>query len=146
LSETDFEHERLALEDAIRKVDADATLSEAKWATPNGLQRQSDDGKSRQQNQPADNLKQLEDYFAAVKASMAPPDARQLRERHLRRLGNVLLWASILIAGGWIVFAVEWLGAGLEDWAQVYVVAGVIVLVGLALRYFLAGDEENTIE
>jgi hypothetical protein len=25
-------------------------------------------------------------------------------------------------------------------------VAGFIVLVGLALRYFLAGDEENTIE
>ena len=35
---------------------------------------------------------------------------------------------------------------GLEEWERVYVVAGFIVLVGLALRYFLAGDEENTIE
>jgi hypothetical protein len=30
--------------------------------------------------------------------------------------------------------------------ARVFVVAGFIVLVGLGLRYFLAGDEENTIE
>jgi hypothetical protein len=58
------------------------------------------------------------------------------------RLGNFLLLASVLIAGGWIVFAVEWLGAGLEDWAQVYVVAGVIVLIGLALRYLLVGEED----
>jgi hypothetical protein len=114
LSETDLEHERLALEDAIRRVDADATLSEAKIAK--GLETQSDNAKSRRQSQPADNLKQLEDYFAAVKASMAPPDAKQLPERHLRRLGNVLLLASVLIAGGRIVFAVEWLGAGLEEW------------------------------
>ena len=40
----------------------------------------------------------------------------------------------------------ERLGARLEEWERVYVVAGFIVLVGLALRYFLAGDEENTIE
>jgi len=56
------------------------------------------------------------------------------------------LLASVLIAGGWIWFAVERLGARLEEWERVYVVAGFIVLVGLALRYFLAGDEENTIE
>jgi hypothetical protein len=58
------------------------------------------------------------------------------------RLGNFLLLASVLIATGWIVFAVEWLGAGLEEWAQAYVVAGVIVLIGLGLRYFLAGEED----
>jgi hypothetical protein len=63
-----------------------------------------------------------------------------------RRLGNFLLLVSVLIAGGWIWFAVERLGAGLDEWERVFVVAGVIVLVGLALRYFLAGDEENTIE
>jgi hypothetical protein len=50
------------------------------------------------------------------------------------RLGNFLLLASVLIAIGWIVLAVEWLGAGLEDWQRVFVVAGVIVLIGLALR------------
>jgi len=63
-----------------------------------------------------------------------------------RWLGNFLLLVSVLIAGGWIWFAVERLGAGLEEWERVYVVAGLIVLVGLALRYFLAGDEENTME
>jgi hypothetical protein len=63
-----------------------------------------------------------------------------------RRLGNFLLLVSVPIAGGWIWFAVERLGAGLEEWERVFVVAGFIVLVGLALRYFLAGDEENTIE
>ena len=63
-----------------------------------------------------------------------------------RRLGNFLLLASVLIAGGWIWFAVEKLGARLEEWERVYVVPGFIVLVGLALRYFLAGDEENTME
>jgi hypothetical protein len=63
-----------------------------------------------------------------------------------RGLGNFLLLASVLIAGGWIWFAVERLGAGLDEWERVFVVAGFIVLVGLALRYFLAGDEENTIE
>jgi sterol desaturase/sphingolipid hydroxylase (fatty acid hydroxylase superfamily) len=63
-----------------------------------------------------------------------------------RWLGNFLLLVSVLIAGGWIWFAVERLGARLEEWERVYVVAGFIVLVGLALRYFLAGDEENTME
>ena len=63
-----------------------------------------------------------------------------------RRIGNFLLFVSVLIAGGWIWFAVERLGAGLDEWERVYVVAGFIVLVGLALRYFLAGDEENTME
>ena len=44
-----------------------------------------------------------------------------------------------------LVFALEWLGAGLEEWAQVYVVAGVIVLIGLGLRYFLAGEEDEEV-
>jgi len=63
-----------------------------------------------------------------------------------RRLGNFLLLVSVLIAGGWIVFGVERLGVRMEEWERVYVVAGLIVLVGLALRYFLAGEEENTME
>ena len=63
-----------------------------------------------------------------------------------RQLDNCLLLVSVLIAGGWIWFAVEKLGAALEEWERVFVVAGLIVLVGLALRYFLAGDEENTME
>jgi hypothetical protein len=55
-----------------------------------------------------------------------------------RRLGNFLLLASVLIAGGWIWFAVEWLGAGLEEWERVFVVAGFIVLVGLCATFLLA--------
>jgi hypothetical protein len=58
------------------------------------------------------------------------------------RLGNFLLLASVLIAGVWIVFAVEWLGAGLEEWAQVYSWLASFVLIGLGLRYSLAGEED----
>jgi hypothetical protein len=60
----------------------------------------------------------------------------------LRRLGNVLLWASILIAGGWV-----WLnyvqGQAPEGMPIVYAIAGIIVLVGIALRYILAGPEKS---
>jgi hypothetical protein len=67
-----FERERLALEDAIRKVEAEAILSEAKLG---GLQTHSNDrkvGSNSQQTQPVDVLlKQLEHYFAKVKASLA---------------------------------------------------------------------------
>src|SRR5262249_44139975 len=60
-----------------------------------------------------------------------------------RRLGNFLLFASVLIAGGWIWFAVERLGAGLDEWERVFVVAGFIVLVGLALRTFLLATRKT---
>jgi hypothetical protein len=38
-----FEHERLALEDAINKVEADTILSEGTWPTSEGLQVESDE-------------------------------------------------------------------------------------------------------
>lgn len=67
-----FERERLALEDAIRKVEAEAILSEAKLG---GLQTHSNDrkvGSNSQQTQPVDVLlKQLKHYFTKVKASLA---------------------------------------------------------------------------
>ena len=53
------------------------------------------------------------------------------------RIGNCLLLVSVLIAGGWVVFAAERLGARMEEWERVFVVAGLIVLVGLALATFL---------
>jgi hypothetical protein len=66
-----FERERLALEDAIRKVEAEAILCETK---PGGLQTQSNDrkvGSNSQQIQPVHVLlKQLEYYLAKVKASL----------------------------------------------------------------------------
>jgi hypothetical protein len=129
-SETDLEHERLALEDAIRKVDADATLSEAKWPT---LETQSSEGSNSQQTQPADDLKQV------APTTVVRNGGAKMR----RRLGDVLLLASLFIADVWIWFAVERLRVRLEEWQKVYVVAGVIVLIGLALRYFLAGKRRS---
>ena len=43
LSETKLEHERLALEDAIGKVEADAILSEVPWPIPDHLKTQRND-------------------------------------------------------------------------------------------------------
>ena len=54
------------------------------------------------------------------------------------RLGDVLLWASIVIAGlfFYVVFG-EW-GAPKDD-PTFYIMGGIVVLVGWALRYILAG-------
>ena len=51
----------------------------------------------------------------------------------LRRLGNVLLLASILIAGGWI-----WKDATPNDRPVFYALGGAIFFIGWALRYILA--------
>jgi hypothetical protein len=96
LSETDLEHERLALEDAIGKVEADAILSEVEWPIPGGLRTQSNDGKSgsnSQQTQPADD--HLEQLFATVKAT-APPDAKLQRERRFA------FWGLLIVSVLWI--------------------------------------------
>jgi hypothetical protein len=50
----------------------------------------------------------------------------------LRRLGNVLLLASILIAGGWI-----WKDATPNDRPVLYAIGGAIFFIGLAVRYIL---------
>jgi hypothetical protein len=59
------------------------------------------------------------------------------------RLGNVLFWASILIAGVWLWFAAE---IGLlknpsdgQSLVVSYGGAGIVVLIGWALRYILRG-------
>ncbi len=64
-----------------------------------------------------------------------------------RRLGNVLLWASILIAGGWLwlmytfgAFKPEYFE---RDWVQTLLPAGVVLLIGLAARYVLAGGSDK---
>ena len=49
-------------------------------------------------------------------------------------MGNVLLWASILLAIGWI-----WLTIGQEDMGLIYLSAGIVVLVGVGARYVLGG-------
>jgi hypothetical protein len=57
------------------------------------------------------------------------------------RLGNVLYWASLLVAGAWLWFAAE-IGL-LKDPSGgqlfAYGAAGVVVLIGWALRYILRG-------
>jgi hypothetical protein len=80
LSETVIEHERLALEDAISKVEADAIASEGTLPIPNGLQTQSD---------------HTEDYIrsATVEASSAQPDAKLQRQRRLAFCGFLILYA-----------------------------------------------------
>jgi hypothetical protein len=69
LSGTSLEHERLALEDAISKVEARAIT---------------------------DELKQLEDYFATVKAALGQPNAKLQRERRF------VFWCFLIICAFWI--------------------------------------------
>jgi hypothetical protein len=52
-----------------------------------------------------------------------------------RRLGNVLLCASILIAGGWIWI---WKDAAPNDRPVLYAIGGAIFFIGLAVRYILS--------
>ena len=103
LSETKLEHERLALEDAIGKVEADTIFSEVPCPIPDHLKTQSNDWKSgsnSQQTQPTDDpSKQLEDYFATVKASLAQLWA-PLASRSFRIL-VVILAALVAIGYFW---------------------------------------------
>ncbi len=59
------------------------------------------------------------------------------------RLGNVLFWTGILIAGAWLWLAAE---VGIlkntsdgQSLALAYGGAGFVVLIGWALRYILRG-------
>jgi hypothetical protein len=55
------------------------------------------------------------------------------------RLGNVLFWASILIGGGWILL-IHNVPFADEGARQIYyILGGVVVLIGIAARYVLAG-------
>jgi hypothetical protein len=64
-----------------------------------------------------------------------------------RRLGNVLWWASILISGGWLWLTYTWGAFKPEyferDWVAALIPPGVVLLIGLALRYILAGPERS---
>jgi len=52
--------------------------------------------------------------------------------------GNLILLACLLLAGGWI-----WLTSMFHQQrsASVWLMAGVIVVVGIGLRYFFASSE-----
>jgi len=117
LSETLIEQERLALEDAIRKVEAEATLSEG-TGIPNSRQTQSDHS---------------EDYIpsATVEASSARPDAMEQRER-------------LFAFGGFLILSALWIGdlfykpptfSGRYDWLRL---GGVVFFPAMALlSYFI---------
>ena len=83
LSETIIEQERLALEDAISKVEADATRSEETGPISDGFQTQSD---------------HTQDYIrkAFVEASPAEPVAKLQHEQHLA------FWGFLILAALWI--------------------------------------------
>jgi hypothetical protein len=83
LSETFIEHEQLALEDAISKVETEAILTEVTSPIPNGLQTRSD---------------HTEDYIrsATVEASSAQPDAKLQRERRFA------FWGFLILSALWI--------------------------------------------
>jgi hypothetical protein len=93
LSETFIEHERLALEDAISKLEAGATPSEGKWPIPNGIQTRSD---------------HTEDYIhsdhsedgirAALEASWAQIDAKV----QMRRSRRYAFWGFLIVSAVWI--------------------------------------------
>jgi hypothetical protein len=118
LSETFIEHERLALEDAISKVEADAILNEGTWPIPNGLQTQSD---------------HTEDHIrsATVEASLAQPDAKLQRERRF-------------VFSGFLILSAFWIGdlfykpPTFPDWYDWLRLGGVIFFPTLAiLSYFI---------
>jgi hypothetical protein len=55
------------------------------------------------------------------------------------RLGNVLFWASVLFAALWFFAMLGPGGVSKGEEMQVYVGGAIIVLIGWALRYILAG-------
>jgi hypothetical protein len=125
LSVNERERERLTLEDAIRKVEADAILSEVTSPIPDRL-AQSNDGKSEsssQQTEPANDALKRVEYLATRKAWSGPPDAKQQRERRFTFWGFLIFsalqigylfyrpptfskWQDWIIVGGAILFTI----------------------------------------
>ena len=131
LSETSIEHERLALEDAISKVEADVVLSEGARPTPNGLQTQSDYTK---------------DFIrgAPVEASSAQPNAKLQRERRFA------FWGFLILHAFW-VGDLFYKPPTFSDWYDWLRLGGVIFFLTLTiLSYFImrknwpAEQEERT--
>ena len=118
LSETIIEQERLALEDAISKVEVDATRSAETSPISDGLQPQSD---------------HTEDYIreAIVEASPAEPVA------NLRREQRLAFWGFLILAALWIgdLFYKPPMFSDWRDWLRL---GGVILFPTMTiLSYFL---------
>jgi hypothetical protein len=78
-----IEQERLAMEDAISKVEADATPSEETSSIPDGLQTQNGHTEEHMRS-------------ATLEASSAEPDAKEQRERRFA------FWGFLIVAVFWI--------------------------------------------
>jgi len=118
LSETFIENERLALEDAISKVEADAIRSEGTWPIPNDLQTQSDHTEGCIRS-------------ATVGASSAQPDAKLQRDRRF------VFWGFLILSAFWIgdLFCKPPTFSDWYDWLRL---SGVIFFPTLTiLSYFI---------
>jgi hypothetical protein len=119
LSETIIEQERLALEDAISKVEADATRSTETLPISDGLQPQGD---------------HTEDYrreATIVEASPAEPVA------NLRREQRLAFWGFLILAALWIgdLFYKPPMFSDWRDWLRL---GGVILFPTMTiLSYFI---------
>jgi hypothetical protein len=89
LSETVIEQERLALEEAISKVEAEATFSEGTQPIPNGLQAQSDHTEDAIRT-----ATMYRTWDATMKA--VQPDAKEQRERRFA------FWCFLILSALWI--------------------------------------------
>jgi hypothetical protein len=117
LSEKLIEDERMALEDAISKVEADAVASEGTWPIPD-LQTQSD---------------HTEDYLpsATAETPSAQLDAKHQRQRRLVFCGFLILYAF------WVGdLFYEW--PSFSDWYDCLRLGGVIFFGAMTiLSYFI---------
>jgi hypothetical protein len=94
--------------------------------------------------QPNDQFKVTWKVSAMQQHAMSMSRGKENRSNTMAaRLGNVLFWTGILVAGAWLWFAAE---IGLlknpsegQSPVVAYGSAGVVVLIGWALRYILRG-------
>jgi hypothetical protein len=122
--ETLIEQERLALEDAISKVEADAMGSEGTPPIPNGLQTESDHSEDTSR---AAMLHRSKD--ATVEA--AQPDAKQQRQRRL------VFWGFLILYAFWIG-DLFYESPTFSDWYDWLRLGGVIFFGALTiLSYFI---------
>jgi len=127
LSETIIEQERLALDDAISKFEADATRREETWPILDGLQTQRD---------------HADDYIrtATVEASPAEPLAKLQRDQRFA------FWGFLILAALWIgdLFYKPLTFSDWYDWVRV---AGVILFPTMTIPpYFIMRKKFSTEE
>ena len=118
LSETIIERERLALEDAIRKVEADATASEVTRPIPGGLQTRSDHTE-----------------HPILSATVEESSAQ--RHTKLQRVRRFVFWCFLILYAFWIGDLL-YKPPTFSDWYDWLRLGGVIFFLALPiLSYFI---------